>query len=286
MSIKAGTADVKKIYAGSTPVKAVYAGDTKVWPVGGGANPQPDTTIHRQSMMIQRFTVPVQPPLTGGNTQEFMFGNSNFVQNNHDLHINATLYTNSLNNVHKGIYTSTEPKPSQVTENSMPCAKQYSNARRWSLGFHMMKGGVEGGRNYYMEVPAVDQYWATNFSSWGIMFPADKLPWEPKYSTYELGYNYNNYGYGDCNVMNGVPNSWAIFVVLAMSQKDLNLKIKNTVYASPKQTSPSTANSAYDFMIGYGYAPIGADGRASLRTEDYLETYNAGGAMVVVWEKA
>jgi hypothetical protein len=32
MSIKAGTAEVNKIYAGSTPVKSVYAGDKKVWP--------------------------------------------------------------------------------------------------------------------------------------------------------------------------------------------------------------------------------------------------------------
>ena len=286
MSIKAGTADVKKIYAGSTPVKAVYAGDTQVWPVGGGVNPQPDAAIHRQSMLISRFTVPFQPPLLNGNTQELTFGNTGFVQNNGDLHINALFYTNSLNNVHKGLYTGTGPKPNQTVENALICAKQYSNAWRWSLGYHVMKAGNEGGRNYYTSVPSIDGFWATNFLSWGIMFPADKLPWEPKYNTYDLAYNWTNNSYGDCNVNSGVPNSWAIFALIAMSQKDRNCVINNAVYVSPKQTAPDNNNSPYDCLIGYGYAPIGADGKASLRAEDYLETYGAGGAMLVIWEKA
>lgn len=286
MSIKAGTADVKKIYAGSTPVKAVYTGDTKIWPVGGGANPLPPATIHSQSMLISRFTVPFQPPLLSGNTQEVTFGNQSFVQNAGDLHINATFYTNSLNNVHKGLYTSTGPKPGQILVNSMTGAKQYSNAWRWTLNYHSSTGANTGGRNYYMGIPSVDGFWATNFLSWGIMFPADKLPWEPKYDTYDLAYNYANNAYGDVNVNGGVPNSWAIWIAIAMSQKDRNCVINNAVYVSPKQTAPDNNNSPYDCLIGYGYAPIGADGKAALRAEDFLETYGAGGAMLVIWEKA
>lgn len=287
MSIKAGTTDVKKIYAGSTPVKAVYAGDTKVWPVGGGANPLPDAPIHSNSMMVDSFNVYSQPPLDSGNTHELRWGNPAFAYKKKDLHLHGAFYTNALNKVHEGIWTSSQAEVSNDISNAMIGGKQYRGAYRWSLVFHMDAAGIEGPRNYYMRVPSVDSYWATNVSSWGIMIPSDELPWDGDYNVYDIGNTWTQDAYGGVNVTGGVPDSWAIWVAIAMSSKDSpTLAIKDAVYVTPRQAGPDRFNSPYDFLMGYGYVPIGADGKATLRAENFIEAAGAGGAMLLLWEKA
>ena len=244
MSIKAGTADVNKIYVGTTPVKAVYAGDTKVWPLGV---PIPDAPNHRWAgRVIYNRGVPHTSgtyytergdPIPAANMKTG------------DIHIMVAGQRGGVN-TYNNIYDYNYENP-RLSAGFKAGAVFFSDATKLGIRFSVTAEDVNDPVHFIKDT-ANTTYYPSDFSAYAWTFSADSLG-DPDGTT--LSSSAADIG-KPINITSGLPYGVALVVYGAMSIENANISLSGLIHT---QGGASPMNR-YKMYGGYRYVRLDENG--------------------------